>query len=254
MSGADKKPTALPAIGTLASTDLFVMSDTSGPTTSTATGTVILAWIGASLDMSTIASGGALPVAYGGTGLATLDTGYIYQGAGTSVPITSPIYSGSPTKVCINGTNTTYGFSTVALSTGSPPITALASNGTTVNAQLGSYASDNGVILVNDSAGALKCRIYSAGTSYMLGGSFGLGTSSFGASASGVLCIANGTQGAALANAIQIVSEDLSAGNTILSLRTEGTAAVGTGTPTANRTVAMKINGTVYYFLASTIP
>ena len=45
---------------------------------------------------------------------------------------------------------------------------------------------------------------------------------------------------------------DLSAGNTILSINTEGTGVVGSGTPTADRTVAVEINGTVYYLIAST--
>lgn len=87
----------------------------------------------------------------------------------------------------------------------------------------------------------------------------GIRTSTFGASAAGVLAIANGTQGAALANAIQITSEDIAAGETTLSLRTEGTGTstdgstfLGTGTPTANRTINVKINGTLYALLAST--
>ena len=84
-------------------------------------------------------------------------------------------------------------------------------------------------------------------------GNFGLNTTSFGSSAAGVLAIANGTQGGALANAIQIVSEDLSAGNTIPSVRTEGSGIFASGTPaTASGSVAMKINGTVYHFTVST--
>lgn len=82
-------------------------------------------------------------------------------------------------------------------------------------------------------------------------GNLGLNTATFGSSASGVLAIANGTQGGALANAIQIISEDLSAGNTILSLRTEGTGIETAGSATINRTIAIKINGTVRYLMAS---
>jgi hypothetical protein len=84
-------------------------------------------------------------------------------------------------------------------------------------------------------------------------GNFGLGTTSFGASAAGVLAIANGTQGGALANAIQIISEDLSAGNTIPSIQTEGSGIFASGTPAAaSGSIAMKINGTVYHFTVST--
>jgi hypothetical protein len=83
-------------------------------------------------------------------------------------------------------------------------------------------------------------------------GNLGIGTSSFGASADGVVAIANGTQGGALANTIQLVSEDLSAGNTILSLRTEGSGAVATGTPAAaDGAIAIKVNGTVRYLTYS---
>ena len=45
---------------------------------------------------------------------------------------------------------------------------------------------------------------------------------------------------------------DLSAGNTILDINTEGTGVVGSGTPTADRTVAVRVNGTVLYLIAST--
>lgn len=55
------------------------------------------------------------------------------------------------------------------------------------------------------------------------------------------------------ADTVTFYSSDLSAGNTMPSFYTEGTI-VGTGTPTADRTIAVRINGTVYYLLASTIP
>lgn len=53
-------------------------------------------------------------------------------------------------------------------------------------------------------------------------------------------------------NTVDIFSTDLSAGNTQLSWSTEGTSTVGTGTPTADRTISVKVNGTQYYLLAST--
>jgi len=74
-----------------------------------------------------------------------------------------------------------------------------------------------------------------------------------GTSAAGVLAIENGTQGAALANAIQLVSEDLSAGNTLLSIRTEGGGCYAAGTPAASTgSIAIKVDGTVYHFTVST--
>jgi len=50
---------------------------------------------------------------------------------------------------------------------------------------------------------------------------------------------------------VKIGAKDLSAGNTMLAIQTEGTC-VGTGTPTADRTIAIDVNGTTYYLLAST--
>ena len=46
---------------------------------------------------------------------------------------------------------------------------------------------------------------------------------------------------------------DLSAGNTILDMNTEGTGVVGSGTPTADRTVAIRVNGEVIYLIGSTV-
>jgi hypothetical protein len=83
-------------------------------------------------------------------------------------------------------------------------------------------------------------------------GNMGMNTTTFGSSASGVLAILNGTQGAALSNAVQLISEDLSSGNTILSLRCEGSGVVATGTPSAaNGAIAIKVNGTVRYLTYS---
>lgn len=62
----------------------------------------------------------------------------------------------------------------------------------------------------------------------------------------------NGTApSAGAANAIALYSKDLSAGNTMLGIYTEG-SPVGTGTPTQDRTVAVEVNGTTLYLLAST--
>ena len=50
---------------------------------------------------------------------------------------------------------------------------------------------------------------------------------------------------------MNIFSSDLSAGNTQLSLYGEGTS-VGSGTPTADRTISINVNGTQLYLIAST--
>lgn len=80
----------------------------------------------------------------------------------------------------------------------------------------------------------------------------GLATSTFGTSATNTFAVFTGTAPTTgPADTVQFYSTDLSAGNTIPSFYTEGTN-VGTGTPTANRTIAVRFNGTVYYLLAST--
>jgi hypothetical protein len=82
----------------------------------------------------------------------------------------------------------------------------------------------------------------------------GLATSTFGTSATNTFSVFTGTAPTTgPADTVQFYSTDLSAGNTMPSFYTEGTN-VGTGTPTANRTIAVRFNGTVYYLLASTIP
>jgi len=82
----------------------------------------------------------------------------------------------------------------------------------------------------------------------------GQGITAAGTTAEGVFLIKNNVAPtASVADAIQIYSTDLSAGNTMLSLYTEGTV-VGVGTPVADRTIAIRVNGTVYYLLCSTIP
>jgi len=59
----------------------------------------------------------------------------------------------------------------------------------------------------------------------------------------------------AVADTVQFVSEDLSAGNTIPSIVCEGTGVVGAGISdvTVTTKVAVKVNGTVYYLLATTV-
>lgn len=63
----------------------------------------------------------------------------------------------------------------------------------------------------------------------------------------------SGTPGAARADTVKLMSEDLSSGNTIPSIRTEGSGIFASGTPaSAAGSIAIKINGTVYYFTVAT--
>lgn len=87
-------------------------------------------------------------------------------------------------------------------------------------------------------------------------GNVGIGTTTFGTSAATVLGIKTGTApSSGVADTIQLYSTDLSAGNTMLSIYTEGTCInsdVSGSKATATTRVSIRINGTVYYLLANT--
>jgi hypothetical protein len=103
----------------------------------------------------------------------------------------------------------------------------------------------NDVLLFNTNA-TERMRISAAGN-------LGLGTSTFGTSAATVLAIATGTAPTTgPADTIQIYSTDLTAGNTMLSLYTEGTIVNANTTAAATHRIAIRVNGTVYYLLANT--
>nr|QMP82964.1 MAG: hypothetical protein [Caudoviricetes sp.] len=84
-------------------------------------------------------------------------------------------------------------------------------------------------------------------------GNLGLGATTFGTSATKTLALSTGTApSTGPADTIQLYSTDLSAGNTMLSLYTEGTCVNANTTAAATHRIAVRINGTVYYLLANT--
>jgi hypothetical protein len=86
-------------------------------------------------------------------------------------------------------------------------------------------------------------------------GNLGIGTSTFGTSAAGVLSIANGTAPTTgPADTVQLFSVDRSAGNTIPAVRCEGSGVTNAGitNTTVTHKIAMQVNGTIYYLLATT--
>lgn len=86
-------------------------------------------------------------------------------------------------------------------------------------------------------------------------GNVGIGTSTFGTSAAKVLAIKNGTAPTTgPADTVQLYSVDLSAGNTIPAIYCEGSGVTGAATTDVAVTtkIAIKVNGTVYYLLATT--
>lgn len=78
----------------------------------------------------------------------------------------------------------------------------------------------------------------------------------------GTTAITNGTKSlgiftgtapsAVAADSIAIYSSDVSAGNTTISLYTEGTPVASVSPTSPNRTIAIRVNGTLYYLHAKT--
>jgi len=86
-------------------------------------------------------------------------------------------------------------------------------------------------------------------------GNVGVNVTTFGTSAAGVLGLKNGTEPTTgPADTVQVYSVDRSAGNTIPAIYCEGTGVTDAGiTSTAvTHKIALKVNGTVYYLLATT--
>lgn len=86
-------------------------------------------------------------------------------------------------------------------------------------------------------------------------GNVGINVSSFGTSAAGVLALKNGTEpSSGPADTVQFYSVDRSAGNTIPAVYCEGSGVTNAGitSTTVTHKIALKVNGTVYYLLATT--
>jgi hypothetical protein len=87
------------------------------------------------------------------------------------------------------------------------------------------------------------------------GGNLGLNTATFGSSAAGVLALGTGTAPTTgPADTVQLFSVDRSAGNTIPAVRCEGSGVTNAGitSTTVTHKIAMQVNGTIYYLLATT--
>lgn len=115
-------------------------------------------------------------------------------------------------------------------------------------------ATNNYGIFSNIASGTGRWNFYAGGTaSNYFAGNTAIGTTSFGTSADKVLALGTGTAPTTgPADTIQIYSTDLSAGNTMLSLFTEGTPVNVNATAAATHRIAIRVNGTVYYLLANT--
>jgi hypothetical protein len=100
--------------------------------------------------------------------------------------------------------------------------------------------------------------LYTGGTERMrldISGNLGLNTTAFGTSAAGVLSLGTGTAPTTgPADTVQLFSVDRSAGNTIPAIRCEGSGVTNAGitNTTVTNKIAVQVNGTIYYLLATT--
>lgn len=87
------------------------------------------------------------------------------------------------------------------------------------------------------------------------GGNLGLNTAIFGTSAAGVLSLGTGTApSTGPADTVQLFSVDRTAGNTIPGIRCEGNGVTNAGitSTTVTTKIAVQVNGTIYFLLATT--
>ncbi len=124
----------------------------------------------------------------------------------------------------------------------------------TQNAFLGQFQGslflknlDSGpIVFTNTTSDTERMRITSAGNIL-------IGTDLSPTTGTQCLTVETGTAPTATpADTISVYSSDLSAGNTMLSIYTEGTSVNANTTAAATHRIAVRINGTVYYLLANT--
>lgn len=171
----------------------------------------------------TLTDAGAMTVGQGGTGTAT-----------AQVHIDSGSASGGTPLLLLRRNSVSKGLFAVAGSA-SQHITGDAAD------ELDIYGT--GAINFSASPATLHMRLTS--TALTVTGNVGIGTSTFGTSATRTLALFNGTvPSTSPADTVQLFSVDLSAGNATLGIRTE--TAVVTESVTSDRTLSITVNGTVY--------
>jgi hypothetical protein len=111
----------------------------------------------------------------------------------------------------------------------------------------------NGVIGTNGNAPLIFATLSLERFRVDASGNILIGATAAGTSAAKVLGLGNATApSTGPADTLQIYSSDLSAGNTMLSLWTEGTVVNANTTAATTHRIAIRVNGTVYYLLANT--
>jgi hypothetical protein len=122
---------------------------------------------------------------------------------------------------------------------------------TVLNYSIGVDNSDSDILKISasDSPGNNDIAVFTPA------GNLGLGTATFGTSAAKVFSIGSGTEpSTGPADTVQFFSVDRSAGNTIPGIYCEGTGVTDAAITnvTVTNKIAIKVNGTVYYLLATT--
>jgi len=129
------------------------------------------------------------------------------------------------------------------------------------NSPIGSFQISASVVALNSvarGAGTPLPMTFVVGSERMrldTSGNLGLNTATFGTSAAGVLSLGTGTAPTTgPADTVQLFSVDRTAGNTIPAVRCEGSGVTNAGitNTTVTHKIAMQVNGTIYYLLATT--
>jgi len=194
-----------------------------------------------------------LVVGSGGTGTSTAFTSgsIVFAGA-------SGVYSQNNSALFWNNTLTRLGIGTAAPSeivegsVNSASFVVFKATNTAGYAKFG--ARDSGEAYFEaDSTKAISFWNTTRKMTIDTSGNLLLGTDTSPTTGTRSFTIANGTAPTASpADTITIYSTDLTAGNTMLSLYTEGTPVNANATATATHRIAIRVNGTVYYLLANT--
>lgn len=251
----------------------------------TTNGSGVSSWSQISL---TAAVTGVLPVANGGTGLSSLSANRIPYGAGTSALANSDNFTWDGSSFNVKSASSFYPQATFSASVANANGGYLimeksrGASAVQVNDFLGSInfkGFDSGgvsrnAILSYATVTAVGASSVDAAYTFMAVGStsyldFGtnstpkvridnpgnllIGTTTSPTTGTQCLTIETGTAATASpADTITIYSTDLSAGNTMLSLYTEGTPVNANTTAATTHRIAIRVNGTVYYLLANT--
>lgn len=156
------------------------------------------------------------------------------------------IGSATTTPVLINalGTDANIGIELVPLGTGGVigPVGAVDTPGFTFHGDIDTgmwHPAANNIAFSTNGALALQIDANA---------NVGVGTATFGTNATNTLGILSGTAPTTgPADTLQIYSSDLTAGNTMLSYFTEGTSVSATTITVPDHSIAIRVNGTIYY-------